>query len=199
MSVPLIANQAALDIGWMAQRMCDGYFKHAAVIRVATDPRAVALSPELEPGQVVPVDRAYRKDGTPHLFHFNYFLSRAVNDSGMADELRRVLLVGALLTVGDALEKQGYFDHAPELKLLRHLRHGVAHGNTFRIGKKLKHEAHNRLAWVKSDTKAIFEITPNLQGQQVLFDFLGPADVLDLLQSVSTYLTRIGTGQPLRP
>ena len=34
-----------------------------------------------------------------------------------------------------------------------------------------------------------FEITPELEGTAVLFDFMGPGDVLDLLISVSTYLS----------
>jgi hypothetical protein len=50
-----------------------------------------------------------------------------------------------------------------------------------------------------SDTKRVFEVTPNLQGQPVLFDFMGPADVVDLLKSVGLYLIRMGNGDPLRP
>src|SRR5258708_40075092 len=119
----------------------------------------------------------------------------------MVADLERLWLVGALLTIGDALEKQSYFDHAPELELVRRLRNGVAHGNTFRIKLKLlaKFPAHNRLAWVKNDSKAEFEITPNLQNQPVLFDFMGPGDILHLLMSVSLYLIRMGNGDALRP
>jgi hypothetical protein len=120
----------------------------------------------------------------------------------MVGDLDRVWLVGALLALGDALKQHGYFDHAPELELLRHLRNGVAHGNSFRIDnpKELtKFPAHNRLAWVKSDSKAVFEITPSLQNQPVLFDFMGPGDILDLLMSVGLYLVRMGNGDPLRP
>jgi hypothetical protein len=78
----------------------------------------------------------------------------------------------------------------------------VAHGNSFRIDnpKELtKFSAHNRLAWVKSDSKTVFEITPSLQNQPVLFDFMGPGDILDLLMSVGLYLVRMGNGDPLRP
>jgi hypothetical protein len=203
----LKANPAAFEIGEMAQRMATGYFMHAAVIRVASDPRAPALSPNVEPGQIVPVDRVVRKDGTQHVYHFTQSLAQAASDPVMVNELRRVWLVGALLAVGDALRKhgtkrRGYFNRAPELELLRHLRNGVAHGNTFKIydTEELKeHAAHNRQAAIKSDTKAVFEITPNLEGQPVLFDFIGPGDVLDLLMSVSIYLIRMGNGDPLRP
>jgi hypothetical protein len=44
----------------------------------------------------------------------------------MVDDLDRVWLVGSLLAIGDALMRHCYFDHAPELELLRHLRNGVA-------------------------------------------------------------------------
>jgi hypothetical protein len=104
----------------------------------------------------------------------------------IVDDLARVWLVGALLSIGDALKRYDYFDHAPELELLHHLRNGVAHGNTFRIDRKLlaKFPAHNRLAWVKGDNKTEFEITSDLQGKPVLFDFMGPGNVLDLLMSI---------------
>jgi hypothetical protein len=43
----------------------------------------------------------------------------------MVGDLDRVWLVEALLALGDALKQHGYFDHAPELELLRHLRNGM--------------------------------------------------------------------------
>jgi len=181
----------------MAWRMYEGYFMHVAAIRVATDPRAAALSPNVEPGQIAPVGYVVRKDGTPHVFAFTHYLARAGSDPAMLDELQRVWLIGALLAIGDALKPHGYFNRAPELELLRHLRNGVAHGNTFRINNSKDLEtfpAHNRLAWIRSDNKTEFEITPNLQNQPVLFDFMGPGDILDLLMSVSHYLERIGDG-----
>jgi hypothetical protein len=81
------------------------------------------------------------------------------------------------------------------------LSNGVAHGNTFRINLKhlAKFPAHNRLARVRSDSKAEFEITPDLQDKPVLFDFMGPGDILHLLMSVSLYLMRMGNGDALRP
>ena len=50
-----------------------------------------------------------------------------------------------------------------------------------------KYPAHNRAAAVKSPLKTVYEITATLSCP-VLFDFLGPADVIDLLQSVEIYL-----------
>jgi hypothetical protein len=130
-------NQAAFGIGQMAERMVQGYFMHLAAIQVATDPRAVALSPKVEPGQIVPVAYVGRKDSTRIVFHFTHSLAQAGSDPAMLDDLDRVWLVGALLAIGDALKRQRYFDHAPELELLRHLRNGVAHGNAFQIDLKL--------------------------------------------------------------
>jgi len=184
----------------MAYRMYEGYFMHVAAIRVATDPRAQTLSPNVEPGQIVPVGYVVRKDGTWHSFHFTHYLARTGSDPTMLDELHRVWLVGALLAVGDALKRHDYFDHAPELELLRHLRNGVAHGNTFRIDLTLlaKFPAHNRLARIISDNKTEFEITANLQDKPVLFDFMGPGDILDLFMSVSHYLERTGNGENAR-
>jgi hypothetical protein len=125
----------------------------------------------------------------------------------MVADIDRLWIVGALLAIGDAfkqhgLKPHGYFDRAPEPELSRHLRNGVAHRNAFRIDNPkdlAKFPADNRLAWVRSDSKAEFEITPNLQNQPVLFDFMGPGDILHLLMSVSLYLIRMGNGDALRP
>ena len=108
--------------------------------------------------------------------------------------------MGALLTLGDELEKHGYFDRAPVLELVYHLRNGVAHGNRINTPKKerdrlAKYPAHNRNAAVKSPAGVFYEITPFLSGP-LLFDFMGPADVIDLLQSVEVHLSKAAGARP---
>jgi hypothetical protein len=110
----------------------------------------------------------------------------------MLRDLERVWIIGSLIAVGDALEKLNYLNHVPLLELVRHLRNGVAHGNQFYIRKPdglKKCPAHNRAALVKA--AAVFEITPDLDGKPVLFEFMGAGDVVDLLMSVEVYLMRI--------
>jgi len=126
----------------------------------------------------------------------------AATNAAITAELPRVWLAGSLLAVGDALSRQNYFDRAPELELVRHLRNGIAHGNRFviRDPQRLKNlPAHNRLAWIRGDKKTVFEISPMLNGKPVLFDYMGAGDVLDVLASVGIYLIRMGNGDPLRP
>lgn len=62
-----------------------------------------------------------------------------------------------------------------------------------------KFPAHNRFAWIRGNKKEEFIIDANLHGRPILFDFMGPGDVLDLLLSVGVYLIRMGNGDPLRP
>ncbi|HXH92049.1 MAG TPA: hypothetical protein VNN25_10750 [Thermoanaerobaculia bacterium] len=196
------ANQSAFDAGQLAERLAQGYYSHLAAIAVATDPRALKLAPRIRPGHTVPVGEVRRKDGTAHAFHFLHFLALAGSDAVIAGELERIWLTGALLRVGDVLAQHQYFDRAPELELLRHLRNGAAHGNRFRIdhpASLARYPAHNRLALVRGDLKPVFEITPELQGQEVLFGYMGAGNVLDLLMSVGLYLVRMGNGDPLSP
>jgi hypothetical protein len=190
--------KSVFAIGRMAHRMAQGYYAHKAAIEVAKDPRAnTLLSTTIRHGQAVPVGDVFRKNGTGHVYDTNYYLDYARTNPEMAGELERIWLVGSLIAVGDALSDHKYLDHAPVLELVYHLRNGVAHGNTFTFtsGKRkpgldrLKnYPAHNKRADVKT---AEFEIEANLEGQSVLFHFMGPGDVLDLLMSVETYLTRI--------
>lgn len=196
------ANQAAFECGQLAERMAQGYYTHKTAIEVATDSRAKFLVPAVQSGQIVPVGYVPRKDGTKIIFHYSHFLDQARHNAMIVGDLERLWLAGSLIAVGDAASAHGYFDRAPELELLRHLRNGIAHGNRFRIDNPAslaKFPAHNRLAWIRSDTKADFEITPSIQGQTVLFDFMGPGDVIDILSSVGLYLIRMGNGDPLRP
>jgi hypothetical protein len=189
------ANQAAYDVGQLAQDMARGYAAHIAVIRVA--PRldhkaAVQLIADY------PSDSVQRKDGTKWSFDTQDALVDLA-DKAIAEELPRVWLAGSLLRLGDALKKHDYFGHAPELELVRHLRNGIAHGNCFdiRFPEELKQfPAHNRDAWFKH---TIFEITPELDGQPVLFDFMEAGDVLDLLSSVGLYLKQMENGESPRP
>ena len=74
--------------------------------------------------------------------------------------------------------------------MVRHLRNGTAHGNRFTLrnpDELKKWPAHTRGAACSYSEP--FEVTPDLDGTEVLFDFMGPGDVLDLLISVSTYLS----------
>lgn len=184
------------DIGKMAEQRGQGYYAHVAAVEVATDPRARELISTLPKGQAIPVGYIIRKDGTKHVFDFHHYLNY-LRSPWIVDDLARTWLESSLLAVGDALSDRRYLNHAPLLELLRHVRNGIGHGNTFNftVGKKKpgldllkKFPAHNKKAQVKS---AEFAIEPKLEGRPVLFDFMGPGDVLDLLQSVGIYLTRI--------
>jgi hypothetical protein len=87
------------------------------------------------------------------------------------------------------LAAEGYYDRAPVLEMVRHLRNGIAHGNRFSLRNPTELNAwpaHTRDAACRSSGP--FEITPDLDGSAVLFDFMGLGDVLDLLISVSTHL-----------
>lgn len=202
MDATLLTNSAAYEVGRLSERMAHGYYTHKAAIAVATDPRAIVLVPEPLPGMFVSVDFVPRKDGTEHAFHFSHFLQAASSDVEISKDLELVWLSGSLLAVGDALSHHQYFDRAPELELVRHLRNGIAHGNRFRIDhpeKLERYPAHNRYAWVQSDKKTVFEITQELNGQSVLFDYIQAGDVIDILLSVGVYLMRMGNGDSLRP
>jgi hypothetical protein len=198
-SAPGQANPAAFRIGQLSEQgLFSGYLSHAAAVRIGHHPRAHALLPPIEPGQSVPVGRVPGKNGHQHEYHLAHFLGVSAG----TDEFDRVYLSGALITLGDALAAHSYFDHAPELELVRHLRNGVAHGNRFNItgagrSQLAKWPAHNRLAWAKAPTD--FEVTPTLNGTEVLWSFMEPGDVLSLFQGVGLYLIRMGNGDPLRP
>jgi hypothetical protein len=186
-------KKPSFEIGRLAHRMAQGYYAHAAAVEVSKDPQSKALASTILQGidgQPVTVGYVNRNNKTQHTFDFNHYLDY-LNSPSMVNDLPRVWLVGSLLTIGDALAEQRYFDHAPELELLYHLRNGIAHGNKFNLTKiglerLAKHPAHNKSAKVKITE---FEVVENLNGMPVLFDFMGPGDILDLLMSIEIRLT----------
>jgi len=115
------------------------------------------------------------------------------SEPALRDELDRAWCVSSLILLSDRLAAEGYYDRAPVLEMVRHLRNGVAHGNRFNLRNPSELQvwpAHMRDAACRSSES--FQITPELDGSTVFFDFMGPGDVLDLLISVSTYLGELG-------
>jgi hypothetical protein len=191
------ANQAAaIEVGQLAFDMARGYATHIAAIR---------MPPRINPRAFVqlisdyPTDFVQRKDGTKFSFDMQDAIGRAAWDEPIRTGLPRVWPAGSLLAVGDALDEHDYFGRPPLFELVRHLRNGIAHGNHFEIQNRKtleKYPAHNRDADYRSPTNTIFEITPDRDGQPVLFDFIGAGDVLDLLHSVGARLQQMGRGEP---
>ena len=110
-------------------------------------------------------------------------------EPALRDEMDRAWCVSSLVLLGDRLLAEGYYDRAPVLEMVRHLRNGIAHGNRFTIRKpdELRRQpAHTSGASCQSGLT--FEVTPELDGTPVLFDFMAVGDVLDLLVSVGTHL-----------
>jgi len=191
-------------VGRLAQHLADGYYSFLTAHYVAVNPVSINALPPVKvevtsenPWTVTgrdPTGEIKRKDGTVHTINLRHYLDLLREDRSLQDRFLRNWAVGALLTLGDELNKFDYFDHAPILELVYHLRNGVAHGNRFNItttGKKrlANYAAHNKHAAVKSQLQTVYEITPNLTGP-VLFDFIGSADVIDVLQSVEVHLSR---------
>jgi len=152
---------AANEVAQLARDMGAGYASHITAWR---------MPPKIDRNAFVKfisenlTDSVTRKNGPPWTFGVQDTFYEAEVRDRIREEFPRIWLTGSLLRVGDALRDNDYFDHAPELELIYHLRNGVAHGNRFKITNLVrlkKHPAHNR--------DGHFEITPERKGK-VLFD-----------------------------
>jgi len=174
-------------ISRLAHRLGTGYFVHTSILEVLD---TVDLA---QPIDWTKESQAFRKDGSFHRFAADHYFREAVADEATRLDLDRVWIAGALLQLGDALDRIEYYDRAPILELVRHLRNAVAHGNRFRINKAEvldKFPAHNRdLRW--HDGPAI-EIVAALHDQPLMFDFMNPADFVDVFLAVAEYLRLCG-------
>jgi hypothetical protein len=189
----MAVDPVKLAVGRMAHHLADGYYAFLVAHLVAVNPVSINSLPRAKALGLDPTGEIKRKDGTSHVLNLRHYLDLLRIDQSLQGDFLRTWATGALLALGDELKDHHYFDRAPILELVYHLRNGIAHGNRFNIdarGKErlAKHEAHNRAATVRSPLGTVYEITPTLTGR-VLFDFLGPADVIDLLQSVEVHLS----------
>lgn len=198
------------ELGQLAERLVSGYMAHLSVTSLLDEPIADRIIVEID--RLYPAGRAgagrndmvLRKDGTAHFIFVPHFLRTVTQTPEYRAMQDRVFLAGAILQLGDELQGVQYVDKRPDLEFLRHLRNGIAHGNRF----NLRHNEPRRPAHftgaagllpdgvtsVPSGTT--FEITPALNGQPVLFDFIGPGDVCDLLLFIGWRLIRLGNGDP---
>jgi hypothetical protein len=188
-----IKYHAAHEVSLLAQRLSEGYLAYNAAIKTAQDPRSVYLIPEKKTGEIVPTGSIKSKDGQRYTtYHFSHYLERARTDPAIIEELNHIWFTGAFLNLGDALSRNNYFNRCPVLELIRHLRHGIAHGNRFNIKvpeSLIKYPANNFN--LMADIALQLEIKHELNGTKVLFDFLGPGDAYALLQSVHLYLREL--------
>jgi len=183
-----------MAVAQTARNLASGYYAFVVAHSVAVNPHSInSLPPPKELGQD-PTGNLPRKDGTFHTLNLRYYLDLLRENRDLQTQVLRTWAISAMLALGDELRAHRYFDHAPILELVYHLRNGMAHGNKFAIDERgrerlHKYPAHNRDAAVKGDLKTVYEITPDLTGS-ILFDFMGPGDVIDVLQSVEIHLSR---------
>jgi hypothetical protein len=148
----------APSVGLKAQRLAEGYYAFLVAHLVAVNPTSINSLPPLRVGAEAPIGKIPRKDGTHHLLNLRHYLDHLRTDRDLQREFLRVWAMGSLLALGDELQKHGYFDHAPLLELVYHLRNGVAHGNQFNIDSRglrrlAKYSANNRSAAVKRNPR----------------------------------------------
>jgi len=200
----------ALEVGQLAEAMHGGYMSYAGVGVLLAHPAGSAAIKRLEAENrgpaIVPIAPVLRKDGTSIWYSLSHYLRESAGRV-FSDTFERLWLGGALLTLGDALAAEKYFDRGPDLELVRHLRNGIAHGNRFNLrtgeprrparftGPEQRLMSDGVTPTPPGDA-ITFEITPRLHGQQVLFDFMGAGDVCDLLQFVGVRLIRMGNSDP---
>lgn len=178
--------------GRLAYRLRFGLYAHAAALDLARDPATMHAALEAAGGAEPTSGVVVTKDGSTRRYDLTYVMELLQSDHDLRTELDQAWCVSSLVLLGDRLAAENYFDRAPVLEMVRHLRNGIAHGNRFTIRKPAelrRWPAHTRDA--AGQSSLIFEVTPEIDGSPVLFAYMGVGDVLHLLVSVGTHLLSI--------
>ena len=96
--LPLV-DLNAFRIARLAHRLAGGYYVHSAILDL------VPSDDGNQPIDYTIVRGVHRKDGTKHQHAFNHYLREAVANTKTKEDLDRVWLTGALISIGDALDK----------------------------------------------------------------------------------------------
>lgn len=120
---------------------------------------------------------AFRNDGSRYELYLQPIMARAQTPAFNLFYLRMSMIM-AIATVADELQRLNRIDASPEIQFFRHLRNACAHGNRFHLKKgEPKRPAKFRSLEVLSKHHGV---------GPVLFDFIMPGDVLDLLDYIAT-------------
>lgn len=178
--------------GRLASLLRFGLYAHSAALDLALDASPGTALLEAADGIETQSSFVVANDGSMRNYDLTYVMGLLRTDPELRSARDRSWCVSALILLGDRLAEEGYFDRAPVLEMVRHLRNGIAHGNRFTILKPAELRdwpAHTRDAACQGGRP--FQVTPELVGTPVLFEYMGKGDVLDLLISVSTHLTSL--------
>jgi hypothetical protein len=200
MTVPFVSRwPGAFDVGQKISNLGTGSLSHDVMVKLVNHPRVEELMPDRSPDGTVAVDYLYNNGKPGTQYDALHYLKIAQKDPYFAPMLQQTWSAGAIITAGDILDKYDYFDHGPEVELIYHLRNGVAHGNKFHFtvrGNPVGISRMNRYpAFLRSFSgREVFRITPNLEGSPVLFDFIGPDDIIQLFALAGNRLADLERG-----
>ena len=90
-----------------------------------------------------------------------------------------IVLQSLLMNIGDELARNRYFAKSPELEFFRHIRNALGHGNRFHFKGKEP---------VLPATLRGRNLSRDLHGQQVFFQYMNIGDVFDLLDDLESQL-----------
>jgi hypothetical protein len=187
-------HPGAFALGKSISELAQGCYAYEALSLVAIHPKAQLIVPDVPVGQGAQ-GKLVRRDGTSHSFDMRHYLNLAKGHAITNQYILRSWYSGALITAGDLLTGHSYFDRQPEFELVYHLRNGAAHGNRFNItsnGEKRLHSYSAYLRWF--DNSERFRVDKTLNGSKMLFDFVGPGDVADILTFAAERLKDLERG-----
>ena len=183
-------NQDAVELGHKLITLAYGYYSHASALDIAFNKPILR---NIENSMILfdKVGIARRKNGEMHQFSKLACLAHDGFNIHIKDEMDRVWLTGALIFAGDSLSRFKYFDRSPGLEIVRHLRNAAAHNNRFQIdnpNQLVKFPAHTKLSTRGFPVSSVFEITSDLDGKFLMWEYMEAGDILDIIISAGYYL-----------
>ncbi|APZ99103.1 hypothetical protein BWQ93_11825 [Sphingopyxis sp. QXT-31] len=184
----------AFDVGEVLFELAQGCYAFEAFTYAAASKDAEIAIPALPVGAGASGTLS-RVDGSEHIFDLRYYFELGKDHAFTRDGIARSWYCGVLISAGDLLAAHQYFDHQPEFELLYHVRNAVAHGNRFHITEAGKKRLEKYPAYLRFyDGSDRFQLSPDLDHQRILFDFMQAGDVADLLSLVGERLRDLERG-----
>lgn len=187
-------HPGAFALGQSIIELAQGCYAYEALTFVTDERKVRIIAPDISVGDG-PSGKLVRRDRSNHIFDVRHYLDLAKDHSFIKEHITRSWCSGALITAGDLLKAHKYFDRQPEFELIFHLRNAAAHGNAFNMDQKGKKRLANHDTYLRwYDNSERFRIFLSMQGKKMLFDFIGEADVADILTLTAERLRDLERG-----
>ncbi|MDD3159981.1 MAG: hypothetical protein PHQ98_03370 [Candidatus ainarchaeum sp.] len=187
-------KSAAYGVGYFAEELANKCYSFSSAMLISSNPNAKEIIPKIAVKKNVYEGRII-ENNTKHAFDFELYLNNVPN---LVNEFNYTYMASSIIKLNDKLKKYDYFDHAPILETIYHLRNSVAHNNKFDFkNQKERLKRYPAYFCITKNSPKIIEFNEKKMNQEILFETIEYGELIELFKYIGLYLIMMGNGDKL--